>query len=171
MLSTTDVPQSLADMHKMTAKQLRQKYVDLFGEQSRSNNRQWLFRRCAWRLQAMAEGGLSERARKRAKELARDVDIRLHAPKYIPPLDRPADVQKPAHNYIHLNSDDRLPMPGTRLKREYKGHIYEVEVLDRGFVYDGRVYRSLTAVARVITGSHWNGFLFFGLKNYRKEQQ
>ena len=170
MLLIADVPQTLADMRKMTAKQLRQMYAELFGEQSRSNNRQWLFRRCAWRLQALAEGGLSERTRQRAKELARDVDIRLHPPKDMPPLDRPADVQCSAGKYIRRNNDDRLPMPGTKLKRKYKGHIHEVEVLGRGFAYEGQIYKSLTAVARAITGSHWNGFLFFGINKSRKEQ-
>ena len=61
-------------------------------------------------------------------------------------------------------SDDRLPAPGTILERLYKGRTYRVNVLDDGFEYSGEKYRSLTAVAQTITGSHWNGFLFFGLQ-------
>ena len=63
-----------------------------------------------------------------------------------------------------------MPVPGTILTRTYKGHRYQVEVLDRGVAYDGEVYRSLSAVAHAITGSHWNGFLFFGLPNMAQEQ-
>ena len=70
-----------------------------------------------------------------------------------------------------VQADDRLPMPGTMLQRKYKGHIYEVEVLDGGFAYDGEVYRSLSAVAYAITGGHWNGYLFFNMGDPRKEDE
>ena len=66
------IDKELAALRRMTAGELRAKYEELFGERSRSGNRDWLFRRCAWRVQALAEGGLSERARQRAKELARE---------------------------------------------------------------------------------------------------
>ena len=66
MIATTDVPKELAALEKMTAGQLRGKYRELFGEDSRSGNRQWLLRRCAWRMQALVEGDLSDRARRRA---------------------------------------------------------------------------------------------------------
>ena len=168
---TQKVSVELAALKKMTAKALREQYRKLFGEESRSGNRQWLFRRCAWRLQSLAEGGLSKRALDRARELVRDVDIRM-----IPPAGW--DAHSPggapvlcatAHKRIRRNLDARLPMPGTRLKRIFKGHEYQVEVLDNGFEYDGEVYRSLSAVAHTITGSHWNGYLFFGLNNPNKE--
>ena len=60
--------------------------------------------------------------------------------------------------------DRRLPMPGTVLMREYKGEKLSVMVLDHGFEFDGDVYKSLTAVAKSVTGTHWNGYHFFGLK-------
>ena len=168
MGTKTNMAKSIADMGKMTAGELRGKYVELFGEESRSGNRQWLFRRCAWRLQALAEGDLSERARARAKELARDVDIRLRPPAEMdmPPLTRPAACRTARAN---IGRDARLPMPGARLARKYKGHVYEVEVLDNGFVYDGEAYRSLSAIAYAITGGHWNGYLFFNIDDPRKE--
>jgi hypothetical protein len=170
MQAKTDISKELAAMKKMTPKQLRAKHVELFGEESRSGNRQWLFRRCAWRLQALAEGGLSERARLRAKQLVRDVDVRLRPPKEMasPRTKQPADVTRSARNVTHRH-DPKLPMPGTRLTRKYKGHVYEVEVMDRGFAYDGEVYRSLSAIAHTITGSHWNGYLFFNIKPLLKE--
>jgi hypothetical protein len=69
------------ELSRMTVSQLRQKYLEAFGEESRSNHKQFLFRRIAWRIQALAEGGLSERARRRALEIANDADLRIRAPK------------------------------------------------------------------------------------------
>jgi hypothetical protein len=169
MGTNTNMAKSIADIGKMTAGELRGKYVELFGEESRSGTRQWLFRRCAWRLQALAEGDLSERARARAKELARDVDIRLRPPADMPPLPLPADVCRPARE--HISRDARLPMPGSHLTRMYKGHLYVVDVVDNGFIYDGERYRSLSAIAHTITDGHWNGYLFFNIEDPRKEAE
>lgn len=162
---TIDIPAELAAMNKMTSTELRAKYAELFGERSRSGNRQWLLRRCAWQLQSLAEGGLSERALRRAKELARDQDIRMTGPRnmQMPPA-RPADVQQPARDIAAAGShDSRLPMPGGQLQRPYKGHLHIVEVLVDGFAYEGRRYKSLSAVAHAITGGHWNGYRFFNI--------
>ncbi len=167
MAATNDMLRELAALNKMTAGGLREKYRQLFGEPSRSGNRQWLVRRCAWRVQALAEGDLSERARRRAEELARDVDLRLRPPPE--PQSAAGVIRMPAQRRLRRDLDARLPMPGTRLTRPYKGHVYEVEVLDKGFLYEGEVYQSLSAVAYAITHSHWNGFLFFGLKDPREE--
>jgi len=68
------------------------------------------------------------------------------------PLDRPADVMQPTHRYIPRTRVARLPMPGEQVKRVYKGNLYIVDVLDEAFGYDGRRYRSLSAVAHAITG-------------------
>ena len=59
--------------------------------------------------------------------------------------------------------DPRLPMPGTLLSREYKGRVISVEVRENGFEFDGKIYKSLSSIARAVTGTRWNGFLFFGL--------
>ena len=59
--------------------------------------------------------------------------------------------------------DRRLPIPGTVISKVYKGTIIDVKVLDKGFEYDGKAYRSLSAIAGAVTGQHWNGYLFFGL--------
>ncbi len=64
--------------------------------------------------------------------------------------------------------DLRLPSPGSFLRREYRGRDILVRVLDRGFEYDGRRYRSLSAIAKAVTGAHWNGLLFFGLARQEK---
>src|SRR5258707_14620748 len=74
------IGQQLAALQRLTTPQLRTRYAELFGEHTPANNRTWLRKRVAWRLQALAEGGLSERARQRAAELANDADLRLNPP-------------------------------------------------------------------------------------------
>ena len=109
----------------------------------------------AWRLQADAEGDLTERARRRAQELADDAEVRVMAPRgsVCPePAGRPA------------SRDPRLPAPGAVLVREYKGRVLRVLVTEDGFEWGGQRYASLSAVARAVTGSHLNGFRFFRLE-------
>ncbi|MCB9838234.1 MAG: DUF2924 domain-containing protein [Phycisphaeraceae bacterium] len=145
--------------------QLRERYAEVFGEPSRSGNRRWLIRRIAWRLQAMAEGDLTERARRRAEELARDEDLRVR-----PPKDRGPELGanlRTVSGRIIRRVDDRVPMPGTVLTRVFKGVEHRVTVLPHGFEHEGRVHRSLSAAAHAISGSHWNGFHFFGLTKPR----
>ena len=149
----------------MTVTQLRARYAEVFGQPTTSGNRQWLYRRVAWRIQALAFGGLSERARQRAAELARDADIRVQAPRAIAPQ-RPNNASNRVLTLtgkVVASSDSRLPPPGSVLRRSWKGVEHEVTVLPIGFEYRGATYRSLSAVATAISGSHWNGFGFFGL--------
>lgn len=75
-----EVRKQVAALERMTVTELKRRYAEVFGEPARSCSRQWLFRRVAWRLQALAEGDLSERARTRARELARDADAWLPPP-------------------------------------------------------------------------------------------
>jgi hypothetical protein len=145
-------------MAKMTMADLRARYADLFGEQTRSCNRDYLVRRIAWRLQARAEGDLSERARKRAAELADDADLRTRAP-----ATTRGGGGRPLIAPLKAAPSPRLPMPGALLTRRYKGREIVVKVLEKGFEHEGRVYRSLTAIANEVTGGHWNGHLFFGI--------
>ena len=141
---------------------LRARYCDLFGEVSPSFNRAHLFRRIAWRLQAQAEGDLSERARQRAAELANDLDLRLRAPRsFWHGIER---------NGESPNRDLRLPPAGTVVERVYQGQILRVTVLANGFEYHGKHYASLSAIAHRVTGTRWNGFHFFGLKQEWKHE-
>lgn len=162
--NTGQIGQQLTALVRMTASELRQKYAEVFGETSRSNHREWLIKRIAWRLQANSEGGLSERARLRALELANDADLRMKAPptpKPVPQVElRP--VERPASG----TNDHRLPQAGAVLKREYKGRTLIVTVLTEGFQLEGQVYKSLSAVAKAVTGTHTNGYLFFRLGQY-----
>ena len=153
-------PQKTSNFHDIdalrgqTVTQLKVKYRELFGDESRSNHKQFLVRRVAWRLQAIDEGDLSDRARQRALTLAQDADLRLTAPR-----SQPSAPTGPPRRY----RDPRLPSPGTILTRNFQGKMLTVHVLEEGFRYEDRAYRSLSAVARQISGTQWNGFLFFGL--------
>ena len=161
-----NIVNEVAALERLSVGQLRQRFGELFGETSKASNRTWLVKRIVWRMQALAEGDLSERARRRAAELARDADLRLNPPQRqtTAPTATPEPVRIPAP------VDDRLPPPGTILTRPYKGQLVHVQVLTEGFAYGGRVYASLSAVAKAITGSHCNGFLFFrNTLNHQKE--
>ena len=80
-ISSTALRERIESLRHMTVGQLKTKYQEVFGEGSRSNHKQFLFRRIAWRMQANAYGGLSERARRRALEIANDADLRIRAPR------------------------------------------------------------------------------------------
>ena len=156
----------VAALRRLSVGQLRQRFAELFGETTKASNRTWLIKRIIWRMQALAEGDLSERARRRAAELARDADLRLNPPQ------NKANTTTPPPQDVHVPApvDPRLPPPGTILTRPYKGQLVQVQVLTDGFAYAGRVYASLSAVAKAITGSHTNGFLFFrNTLNHNKE--
>ena len=153
------------ELSRMTVGQLRQKYGVVFGEESRSNHKQFLFRRIAWRIQANAEGGLSERARRRALEIANDADLRIRAPKNKFGPDVTLDPKFSIGRKVAGALDSRLPPPGTYLEREYKGRRVIVKVLVNGFEFDGEIYRSLSAIASEVAGTKWNGFLFFNLNS------
>jgi hypothetical protein len=146
----------VATLQRLTIGQLRQRFAELFGEATAASNRTWLVKRIVWRMQALAEGDLSERARRRAAELARDADLRLNAPR-----SQTATATTPEPVRVPTPVDHRLPPPGTILTRPYKGQLVQVQVLTEGFAYAGHVYSSLSAVAKAITGSHTNGYLFF----------
>jgi hypothetical protein len=139
--------------------QLRAQFAELFGAPTPSHNKVWLVKRIAWRLQALAQGDLSERARQRAAQLATGADLRLSVPRADPRHAGPE--QTPT---LVVPKDDRLPRPGTILARRYKGRTLQVEVLEHGFAFDGQTYRSLSAVAKAVTGSHCSGHFFFGLR-------
>jgi hypothetical protein len=156
-----NVAAELRALGRMTAVELRLKYKEIFGEESRSSNRDFLRKRLAWRIQSLAEGGLTERALRRAQELANDADIRIRAPRG-ESFPSPPAAGDTVVSRIPMSPDRRLPLPGTVLTRRYRGETIQVVVLDDGkFEYDGQVFRSLTAVAQAVTGTHWNGYHFF----------
>ena len=155
-----NIGKEVAALRRMTVNELRSRYADVCGEPTRVRNKDWLVKRIAWRLQANAEGDLSERARRRATELANDAELRRTPPKAPPP---PANAPKRGTVAQFASPENRLPPPGSIIARDYKGQTLHVKVLPNGFEFEGEVYRSLSAVAKTITGSHCNGFLFFRL--------
>jgi hypothetical protein len=160
-----NIVNEVATLQRLTIGQLRQRFAELFGEATQASNRTWLIKRIAWRLQALAEGDLSERARRRAQELARDADLRLN-----PPRSKTTTAPPPEPIRVPTPVDPRLPPPGTILTRPYKGQKLQVQVLHDGFAYAGHVYPSLSAVAKAITGTHTNGYHFFrNTLNHHKE--
>jgi hypothetical protein len=156
-----NITKEVAAMQQMTVDQLRRRYAEVFGEPTNGRHKQWLIKRIAWRMQANAEGDLSERARRRAMELANDADIRVTPPREAK-LSPDAD-QRTKSTATLIRPNDNL-LPGTVLSREYKGQTIRVTVLADGFEWAGERYKSLTAVARAVTGKHWNGYHFFNLR-------
>jgi hypothetical protein len=157
------IRKEIDELSKMTVGQLRGKYLEVFGEESHSNHKQFLFRRIAWRIQALAEGGLSERARRRALEIANDADLRIRAPRTSFGHDHTRDPKFSVMRKVAGELDSRLPPPGSYLEREYKGRRLIVKVLVDGFEFNSQFYRSLSAIARKVTGTKWNGFTFFNI--------
>jgi len=162
-----DVDREVAKLQAMTVAQLRERYGEVFDEEPRSRNKTHLWRRIIWRLQANEEGGLSERARRRAAELAEEAELRLTAPKEQSGRAKVAGSNGEAAA-VPVPHDWRLPMPGSALRREYRGITYVVKILDKGFELNGRAFRSLSGVAKAITGTHINGYAFFGLDRSRR---
>ena len=125
---------------------LKQKWRDLFDTEPPPSNRRFLEHRLAYRIQELAYGGLKPETVKRLRALAEELDGGDHSRRQ------------------RRQSQDR-PIAGTRLIREYQGVEHCVTVRDDDYEYQGRPYKSLSAIARAITGTRWNGLLFFGLRN------
>ncbi len=154
------VAAEIAALPDKTVSQLVKRYEELTGDECRSRHKGYLARRIAWRLQADAEGGLSERAVKRAEELAVGAEFRVTKPRE----DIVAEYKMvAAEPNGFVDWDPRLPPPGSWIERKYKGQMLRVLVLNEGFEYEGRRYRTLTAIAKEVSGQHVGGFRFFQL--------
>ena len=134
-------------------KDLKEKYQKLYGPKKVVPvNRTFLVKRIVYKLQEEKHGGLSQAAKDKADAL-----IKKHDPvNNKSAKSKNGDAKK-------ANRDPRLPIPGTIIAKVYKGKKLEVKTLEKGFEYKGKVYRSLSGIAKDITGDGWNGFLFFGL--------
>ena len=151
-----NVRQEIDHLRELTADQLRKRHEELLGYRPTSLfiGREILIGRIAWELQALAQGELSERAKQRAAEIVSEVELKGQARFRI-------TVAK-EHNENGQRVDPRLPPPGRILSKVYRGRTIVVKVLTTGFDWDGQTYTSLSAVARAVTGTRWNGLLFFG---------
>ena len=137
----------LAALKTMPTLELKKQWRELFETEPPPYNRRFLESRLAYRIQELAYGGLKPETIERLEGLGEQLD---------------------GGNVItrRIRSDDK-PIAGTRLIREWKGVEHCVTVRDNDYEYQGRPYQSLSAVARAITGTRWNGWTFFGLKNQR----
>jgi hypothetical protein len=144
---TDSVLARLAALKTTATPELKTMWRDFFGREPPRYKRQFLERRLAYRIQEMAYGGLKPETIKRLEALANEFEGR-----------GAGKPKKPARD---------LPISGTRLIREWQGVEHCVTVLDDSFEYQGRPYKSLSSIARAITGTRWNGWLFFGLKSHR----
>ena len=156
----------LENLRRAPIESLRVKYREVFAEEPRSKHKEQLFRRLAWRMQTLVQGELSERARRRADEIANDADLRT-----LPPREWLATalrgVEAVPTGLPRSRHDRRIPVPGTQLSRDYGGKSVVVNILANCFEYEGRQYRSLSAIATEVTGTRWNGLAFFGLTDGR----
>jgi hypothetical protein len=150
-----NVSQQLSLLKRLPVNELRERYAQLYDEWTNVKNRPWLIKKILYRMQCAEEGDISDRARKRALEIANDADLRLSAPK--------SKSIASLTSVLHTGHDRRLPPVGNTISRQYKGETLEVVILHDGFEYEGEHYKSLSSVAKRITGSHCNGYHFFGL--------
>lgn len=144
---TDPIPARLGALKTTPLPDLKTQWRDLFGAEPPGYNRRFLESRLAYRIQELAYGGLKPETVKRLEVLGEQF------------TDRNCTRRRTRHN--------AMPIAGTRLVREWQGVEHTATVLTDGFEWQGRPYRSLSAVARAITGTRWNGLVFFGLKNHR----
>lgn len=149
----SDMKQEIEALQGMTTSALARRYTDVWGKPPRVKHAEFLKKRIAWKILEQRYGGLSEVAKKRLEELIAEIKIDLGTERSTSGVIKTAAVKRRGDGLV----------PGTTLRREWREQKIEVRVLEDGFEYDGAIYRSLTAVAKKITGGHWNGRLFFGL--------
>ena len=141
------VLRQMALLQSMSLEQLREKWLDLYGEEPPQYKKQFLIKRLAYRIQELFYGGLAEQANVHLQQAAKEDPVAT--------VNRRIPEERKSNEAI---------LPGTRLVRVWNDRRYEVIVLADGYEFEGRTFRSLSAVAREITGTRWNGKVFFGLK-------
>lgn len=140
-----------------TNRELGAQFLQMFGREARSNNREWLIKRLQTGIQSNAEGWLSQRSKVRIEQLADTI------PAEWADRIRPSAPANSAGNASTSKRDFRLPPAGTTIVRIWKGKEHHVLVGEHDFTYNGAAYDSLSKVARVVTGINQSGFAFFKL--------
>ena len=136
------------------AEELLKRYKELYGEDSTGTHKTYLWRKIAYKLQEQEHGGLSAKTKDKLNALIEEFD---------PINNKALRPDKPMVSQQASVKDKRLPIPGTVITKEYKGANYQVKVLEKGFEYNAKIYKTLSAIAKEISGAHWNGYLFFNL--------
>ena len=144
----TQVLARLAALKDMTVRELKAEWAKLFSSDAPNNSRPFLEQRLAYRIQELTWGGPSKPVRQLLDALADEVE-----------------GKKVRRSVI---TDPRNPVIGTRLVREWDGAEHVITVLKDGFDWQGRRYKSLSSIARDITGTRWNGYRFFGLRENKR---
>ena len=157
------IEEQLAELPRLKLTELCRRYRTVVGQEPRSTHRQHVARELAWHIQAQAEGGLPAHVRQYALALGRNSALRVRISANAARRRKGETLDNAATTHIAPAHDPRLPLPGSLLIKDYRGQTYVVKTLDEGFEFGGRRYGSLSAIAQQITGTKWNGFLFFGL--------
>ncbi|MGB7328730.1 DUF2924 domain-containing protein [Novipirellula sp. SH528] len=155
-----NVAKEVARLQKMSCGELRDQFAEVTGETTNAKNRKWLIRRIIWRMQANVESGLSADAITRIRELANGADLRVTSPAS---RRLSADAVIRTKTVATGSISDCGILPGTLITRIYKGREIRVRVTAAGYEFEGELFRSLSAVAKYVTGSHWSGNRFFKL--------
>ena len=164
-----NINKEIARMKRMATAELKDHFEDVCGHTPRSHNRDWLVKKIAWQLQAAEEGGLPERVRQRALAMADDADLRKRPS---PTFTQQIEIANEQTCLVNDETrDPRVPQPGTILSKTYKGQKITVLVGQDDFEFNGETYKTLSAIANVVTGSHVNGFTFFKLKRRQEVAQ
>ena len=150
------VTKEIDKLRQLPTPDLVERYRELWGKDPHCRHREWLWKRCAWKLHEQKYGGLSAVAKRRLEELIAEIDL---------PLGERNRTVTGALRGGTRGGDIKL---GTVFTRIWRGHDVRAVAVDGGFECDGIVHRSLSAVAKAVTGSHWNGKLFFGITKRRK---
>jgi len=147
-----NIAEQIQVLKNVTLSTIQERYKELFNAaEAPCANKPYLIKKIAYRLQETAYGGLSDEAKVRIAELIE---------KYDPINDK---TLKPDRPIVAGSKDKRIPLPGTVIIKDYKGSLYQIKVLEKGFEFAGKIYKSLSAIAEEITGADWNGYLFFSL--------
>jgi hypothetical protein len=153
----------LQHLGKMNGRDLQRRYGELFGTAPVVANSEQLLRKIARKLQTAEEGELPQSAIEYASAIAREVDLRIRVGANLQRRTSSLSEQTTVTTVASSGHDSRLPMPGSRIIKQFQGRSIVVHVLDGSFEMDGRRFNSLSAIAKDITGTKWNGYVFFGL--------
>ncbi len=148
-------------LQSMTIGELRARWLEVFGQETKQRHRAYLIRRLCWKLQEDRFGKLTPEQEARVAEYRREIEAL--PPEQWFPRSKANKAAAAREKLPPLMRDRRLPPPGSVLTREWRGNQVVVKILESGFEYDGRLFRSLSAVAQAVTGTSWNGWTFFGL--------
>ena len=148
----------IMELKEKSLAELKAKYEELFlGQKAPSNNKVFLWRKIAYRIQELEYSSISAETQDKIQQLIQQYD----------PINnkalRPDSMLAKQPKKSGFSRDKRLPIPGTVIAKEYKGVSLQIKVLESGFEYNSKVYKTLTAIAKEVTGAHWNGYLFFNL--------